>query len=440
MIEPSARGSGAAAEDARDDAERALLDELAAVRAEIDRLDARSIELHAALAASALDRAGHNQLQQSLALRSMAREVGCRTTVTHGVARHALEDALVRSRSFPGLVRAQADGRLTARQATVLADEALVLLDGDVSQQQRDRYVERAIDLAADVVPAKLRIRARQLVEDVASVPVTVRYERAVQDRYVAVQDAEDGMAYLTAFLPGVQAHAIKDRLDTGAESKCAEDARTRDQWRADALAAALIRGTGEDDVHRHCDEPACTPRMLEGITARIAITVPMLSLAIDDPYFPVQPAMLDGRVPMSMTAAATLISGQRGAMQRWLTHPVTGQVIAVDTRFASAQLRREVDGRDGVRCRQASCGATRNLQHDHNRRWADGGATSLTNTAALCPSCHTVKDSTRWSVHLDADGTARWTSPLGAEYLDRPVPPDIPLDPDALPIAPGTG
>lgn len=238
-----------------------------------------------------------------------------------------------------------------------------------------------------------------------------------------------------SAFLPAAQAHAIKDHLDQGADARCGDDPRTADQWRADALSAILITGDAADDGH-HCDDASCIPRMLAGITAHIAITVPMLSLSIDDPSYPVQPAMLDGATPMSIATAAALV-GDRGTMQRGLTHPVTGQVVAVDTRFATGQLEREVHGRDGTRCRGSTCASTRKLQQDHDRQWSRGGRTSYDNLADPCPSCHVVKDGTRWQLHVSPLGHAHWVSALGYRYTDLAIPPDIPLDLGHIPGMP---
>lgn len=427
-------------DDPRDLADRAVLDELAALDAKQSRMAAQRALLVARLGRSAIERGGRNQQSQSIELRSMAREVACRLRSSQTKARRELDDALSTTASFPTLVHAQAHGAVTAGQSSVIAHEAAALCDGDVSQAQRDAYVDRALAAAADRAPAKLTGVVRRLVEQVVSQPVTLRHERAIADRHVSVTDVDDGMAHLDAYLPAVQAHAIKDRLDQGAARRCADDPRTRDQWRADALSAVLLTGDAANDVHEHCADADCVPRMLAGITATVAITVPMLSLANDDPSYPVQPAMLDGVAPMSMTTAAAFV-GDRGAMQRWLTHPVTGQVIAVDTRFASRQLAREVHGRDGSRCRQPSCASTRRLQQDHNRRWVDGGATSSSNLADLCPSCHIVKDSTAWRLRMTPAGDAMWTSPLGYRSVDRGIPPDIPLDPAHLPCAlPDTG
>jgi hypothetical protein len=124
------------------------------------------------------------------------------------------------------------------------------------------------------------------------------------------------------------------------------------------------------------------------------------------------------------------------GAWRRWLTDPVSGQLLDVGAReyVPSAALARFIRGRDRC-CRWPGCNlpAVRcDLDHrtpfDHDAAAAGRpqvGPTVRENLDPLCRRHHRIKTVTAWASTRDADGgPSAWTSPCGRVYVE-------PGDPD---------
>ncbi|WP_162943813.1 HNH endonuclease signature motif containing protein [Arthrobacter celericrescens] len=219
------------------------------------------------------------------------------------------------------------------------------------------------------------------------------------------------------------------------------------DQLRADLFADLLLRGvpTGHD-----------TPDgLLAAITARVEVTVPVLTLigrecptanegpcadnpgagrtteaggtvlgsaAFDNPAH--VPAELDGRHPIDL-ATARILAGQAAAWNRVLTNPITGAVLAVDRYRPGEDLKSLLTARD-ARCRFPGCGIkARDLDLDHTHDAALGGTTETGNLAGLCRRHHLLKHHSRWKLRQASGGVLEWASPAGRSYADHPpIPP----------------
>ncbi|WP_192498250.1 HNH endonuclease signature motif containing protein, partial [Pseudoclavibacter chungangensis] len=177
------------------------------------------------------------------------------------------------------------------------------------------------------------------------------------------------------------------------------------------------------------------------GINARVAITVPVLSLLDggDDP------ALLDGVVPVPVEQAREL-AARAPSFLRVLTDPITGVARESDTRFPTAAQREFLRVRDG-HCRFPGCTRpARRCDIDHTIAVTDGGTSSLGNMAHLCRRHHTFKHATRWRVEQREPGRLIWFAPNGDRYSDRPVPigprfrPSWAYHDDDLDSPPGTG
>jgi hypothetical protein len=223
-------------------------------------------------------------------------------------------------------------------------------------------------------------------------------------------------MAELAATLPSALAHGIHDRLTrmahAHAEASGPENSpRTVDQLRADLFAELLLCGTPA--AHDTANG------LLAGITARVDVTVPVLTLIDGEGA----PAELKGQQPIDPATAATL-TGQATAWNRVLTHPVTGAVLAVDRYRPGEDLKRLLAARD-TRCRFPGCGIPgRDLDLDHTHDAALGGATKAGNLAGLCRRHHMLKHHSPWTVRQTAAGALEWTSPTGRTYTDHPPTP----------------
>jgi hypothetical protein len=162
----------------------------------------------------------------------------------------------------------------------------------------------------------------------------------------------------------------------------------------------------------------------------------------------------------ISVELLAALTGGGPGAppagLSRWA--PVLGDIAA---QYADrARLLAQLDARPGDRfpsiglsrflcIRDRTCvapGCRRSAttcQIDHTRDYAEGGPTTLANTAPLCPSHHHRKTAGAWKLRQTRPGVFEWISPLGrvyrtqAEPLDPPPPMSMPPtnDPDPPPF-----
>jgi len=137
--------------------------------------------------------------------------------------------------------------------------------------------------------------------------------------RRVVVEPAEDGIAWVHAHVPAVEAHAILDRITRIGKVLLAGEDETRslDQLRADVLCDLLIEGI-----------TASHPSEARGIRATVAVTVPALAL-LDGDVQGAEPAVVEGIGPIPLDRARELCGGAEGWM-RILTHPETGMVLSV--------------------------------------------------------------------------------------------------------------
>jgi hypothetical protein len=97
-------------------------------------------------------------------------------------------------------------------------------------------------------------------------------------------------------------------------------------------------------------------------------------------------------------------------------------------TRTIPPALRRALDARDRG-CRFPGCGLRYTDAHDV-RHWADGGETSLSNTALLCKHHHTLVHEGGWKVEWWGDGRPAFFGPRGQLLFEgRWEPPELPGD-----------
>jgi hypothetical protein len=216
------------------------------------------------------------------------------------------------------------------------------------------------------------------------------------------------------------------------AEPSGTRDQRTTDQLRADLLSDLLLRGAPASH-----DTP---DGLLAAITARIDITVPVLTLIdgeaagapdssasgntaggeADANNMGQGTAELNGQHPVD-PATARILAGQATAWNRVLTDPITGAILAVNRYRPGEDLKRLLTARD-TRCRFPGCGIkARELDLDHTHDAALGGATDTGNLAGLCRRHHMLKHHSRWRLRQTGAGVLEWTSPTGRTYTDKP-------------------
>ncbi len=375
---------------------------------------------------------------------------------------------------LPGVLDAMRTGLIGDRQA-----RQVVRHGGDLPEAAKAAFEAGVLgSLGADRTAAGIGRAARRWRDRVHPVAPAERHTRAAHERAVHLDPAPDGMAWLTAFLPAVQASAIFDKIDQVARTlgDDPEETRTLAQRRADVLTAlALDSGTWSDvcgvsgipdgdmpggssrshDRDREPEDPATVtpggaghlatvtpdgpgaggfvgteagpappgtidPRLLS-LRPTVAVTVPVLTLLGRSE----EPGHLDGYGPID-PATARALAANAPSFIRILTHPETGAVLSVGrNRYAvPADLRTWLRLRDQT-CRFPGCSRVAvRCDVDHTVAFREGGARGRTdagNLAHLCRKHHRLKHTTRWSVEQRLDGGLTWTSPTGRHHASRP-------------------
>lgn len=361
--------------------------------------------------AFARDAARGGRVTVEITLRSLRLEVAAALRITEYAAGAMIELADAVVTRYPAVIESLTQGRMTERHA-----ELLVTAVDEVPADARGRVLERGIVLAESLPVGQFRRAMRTLVDTERQATLAERHAAAVLERRVVVEPAGDGMAWLMALLPEVEARAVYGRVTAIAKvlGTDPEDARNLDQRRADALCDLLIDG-----------ETECHPSQARGIRATVAVTVPVLTLLGHEGGLP----SVEGIGPIPVEKARELCGGADGWL-RVLTHPETGMVLSVgrDQYRPPPMLRKLLRWR-AERCMAPGCGVPASrCEIDHTLAWEHGGATMLENLAPLCKGHHTLKHHGGWRVEQVADGAGalEWTSPAGRRYVvtpERPVP-----------------
>lgn len=338
--------------------------------------------------------------------RSIRLELAAALRVTEHAAASLLGYAHALVHRYPAALASLSRAGMTERHAEALV-EALDRVEPDV----RDRLAERAVRLAEELPVGAFRRRLARLIDVDRAATIAERHERAVQERRVVVEAGDDGMAWIHALIPAVEARAIQGRLTAIATALGAagDDPRTLDQRRADVFGDLLIDG----------ETTALDPEV-RGIRATVAVTVPALSLLEQSD----EVALVEGVGPIPLSRARELCGATDGWM-RVLTHPETGMVLSVGrTQYRPPPMLRRLARWRADRCMAPGCGIPADrCEIDHTIAWEHGGETSLDNLAPLCKGHHTLKHHGGWRVAQveGSGGVLEWTSPTGRRYVVTP-------------------
>ncbi|WP_175414188.1 HNH endonuclease signature motif containing protein [Agrococcus sp. SGAir0287] len=426
-IDSTAPGSDPAALAA---IEANALSQLSALRSGRQALEAYELRLLASLGHLALERAGSGSSERStMELRAIAAEIGVHARMSDRTIERQIGDAMHLVDTWPLVLDAFADGRIGHGHVRAITEAGSVLASTDVTAEQRTAYEERMVALAETTTPAHVAKAARKAADAQLVEPLVDRHRAARDDRRVTIEAADDGMAWIGAYVPAVLAHGIDHRLRAGARAKPKDDPRTIDQWRADAFCELLLTSSGAPDGATQsvgADDATEHARLLSTIRPVVQVTIPVTTLTGHDDA----PGTLDGAQPID-AETARILAGVAATWERLLTDPIRGTVVEVDTYQPTAAQRRLLIARD-QHCRFPGCAShARTADLDHTIAWDHGGTTSLGNLAHLCRRHHTLKHATAWTVHQPRPGHLTWRSPRGQTYLDRP-PPTGPVFTDA--------
>ncbi|AZS44524.1 hypothetical protein BWL13_02115 [Microbacterium oleivorans] len=189
--------------------------------------------------------------------------------------------------------------------ADITETHATIIVEGlDELEDVRDELVAEVLTLAEQMPTGPFRRALRRIVDREREATIAERHTDAVAYRHVQVEPGVDGMAWLTAHLPAVEANAIYGRLTAIAKTlDAADDERTLDQKRADVFGDLLIDG-----------ETTSLPDTACGIRPTVTITVPALTLLTGDG----PTAQVDGVGPIPLDRARELC----GAASGWMRDP----------------------------------------------------------------------------------------------------------------------
>lgn len=329
-------------------------------------------------------------------------EVGTALRLTGGAARSALAAAQQLTRRLPATFEQLRAGRIGRGQAAAIVRGSWSLPDELLPQLER-RVLPHAG--AQSVTGVKQSVARAVLALDPAS--AEQQHQRARADRSVRLASSDHGMAWLMTLLPAVDAKALYARLDGAARTAPADDQRTVEQLRADALVNGVLRGIEGELPAEHGRQP------------QVELLVPLSTLVGHDD----EPAWLNGYGPINAAQARELAHDPTGTWRRVVTEPVTGQVLDYGTsRYRPPpHLADHVIARDG-RCAFPFCDqVARPSDLDHVTPFPDG-PTSADNLQPLHPRHRNAKTQGGWSAARDPDtGRTEWTSPQGRSYQSDP-------------------
>jgi len=137
---------------------------------------------------------------------------------------------------LPATSAALAEGALDLPRARAVVD-AVAVLDAPLAAAVERQVLPRA----GTQTVGQLRSALSRAVLAADPAAAEIRHERALASRQVTLQAARDGMAELWALLPADAAVAVYQHVDALARRFSADDPRSRDARRADALVTAVL-------------------------------------------------------------------------------------------------------------------------------------------------------------------------------------------------------
>lgn len=277
------------------------------------------------------------------------------------------------------------------------------------------------------------RRRVKNTVDSVVRLvdPEAAKERRATADRhrYVRVDAQPDGTARLQGRLTATTAVALDQRLSQLAMSVCANDSRTVEQRRHDALDAIVDgRGLACDCGNADCPARGQGDPIGEGGVRTVINVIATEATVTGDSD---QPGYLEG---FGVIDADVVQELAHDAALRLLDEPTATDEGALRYRPPLA-VERWVAHRD-MTCRYPGCdrpAAHCDTDHTTPFNHADptaGGLTVPSGLAKYCREHHRLKTfhsgPDGWNDEQRADGAIVWTSPTGRTYCTTPDGPDL--------------
>ncbi len=184
---------------------------------------------------------------------AVAAEVAAELRISLGVAASRVRYARALRERLPKVAAVFAAGDIDYRTVQTLVFRTDLITAPDVMAAV-DAQLAAQVARWPSMTPARVAARVDKVVAHADVDAVRRRRDRAA-GREVWIADMGDGLARLEGVLFSPDAHALERRLDALAATVCAQDPRTGEQRRADALGA--LAG-GADRLRCRCGRPDC--------------------------------------------------------------------------------------------------------------------------------------------------------------------------------------
>lgn len=345
-----------------------------------------------------------------------ATEVGCALRIPERTAKALLRNSIALCQDFPATLEALTWGKINYPPALTIVEEASLL-----PAAARRAFEAELLGKAPGMTRAKLCRVARRECERLH--PETIQDRRAivVNDRSVQVTPADDGMCWLSAYLPAQTGIGIHNRLTMLArQCQGPDESRTLPQLRADVFSDLL---TGRCELPGYSAGPgpessgeSQPQRRFTGPDVLVTIDATTLAGLTD------HAGNLEGYGPLGFDVARD-IAALAGSFTPLLING-QGDLLAIGRkrRLPTPIVRRWLRVRDET-CRFPGCSrSAANCEIDHVVPWAKVQDTHHTNLAHLCRKHHRFKTLARWNVVQERPGWLRWTSPSGLKYSTSPA------------------
>jgi hypothetical protein len=337
-------------------------------------------------------------------------EVGAALGISRGRARGRLHYAIALRERLPRLAEVFARGLIDFRMMAAVVSRT-ELVEDPVLIAKLDAAVARHS-------PNWMRLSGPRLFERIDMWvmrfdPAGTRVPRErTENRYVEVAPTDAGLAGVWAQLHATDGVALDQKLDALAETVCAADPRTKQQRRADALAALAA---GLTAMRCQCGSPDCSAaqrRPATDVVIHVLAEQPTISGDSQSPGYLQTFGPLDSTTLRDMATTAKV---------KPLVMPSTGPELGYRPSAALA---------DFVRCRDLTCrfpGCDKPAEVcdlDHTVPFPMG-PTHASNLKLLCRYHHLLKTFYTpcggWADRQLPDGTVEWTAPSGHTYTTTP-------------------
>ena len=370
---------------------------------------------------------------------AVAAEIGSLLALSDRAASSFLAASHALTTSLPKTLAALHNGTISWQHARVMVDETATLNPAGAAALEAhfldpDTPKPAAAATIGEMPAYRFKAKARTWRERHHAESIEQRHAKGVTDRRVEYRPDQDGMAWLSAYLPADQALAGWNRLTADArELQGPKETRTLTQLRADLYGNLLLAGTTTGGAT--AAGTAAGPS--SSIRPQVLVTVPVFSLlGLTD-----EPAMLDGFGPIPPSMARRLVADGAGSFYRVLVDPRDGAPLEIGrTNYrVSKAMRNWLSLRDG-KCPFPGC-SNNSLDNeaDHILAWHQGGTTGISNLGQPCPKHHKLRHIGGWKpTPATATDPPGWISPTGRHYKSEHQDWEPPHWPEQLRFAAG--